>query len=263
EEEFFQQLLIAAHGNARTHQRIHFLALDIPRPYAVDAPAPVENPHAAFHQIDRGCDVGGDAGVRVALDDHLVAGADWFHGAEDPTVGRIFVACGENASDGGAMPRWRFRIPGVDAGARLARVAVVDIGGELGRIEIDVALDNAYPHRMGLYRRLFGRQPLLVVVHGIQKAIGDPFAVARLVFRIALYGRFSARLLGHDRVHTHYIGLAQQQGVTLGKVLLRQAQLVGIQGRDHAVHLGVVLFCQASRLFEAVVLLFDDQADQI
>ncbi len=206
----------------------------------MDAPAPVQYPRAILDEVHRGGDVGCDAGVGVALDDHLEAAPGIFQGAEKTAVFGVFVTCRKDGGDGGAMFVRRLGISGIDAGARLARIAVAQVIGELGGIEIHVAFDDADTHGRGLDPVPIGFQPMPVEGHRVEKAIGNPFVVARLRFFVLFERLFGAGLFDHDGVDADFVAQAQHQGIALGQVLHRQAQLVGVQRRYGTDHFGPV-----------------------
>ncbi len=267
EEELFQQLLVAAHGNSGAQQRIHWLAFHIHRADAMDAPAPVEDARAVLDQIHRGCDVGGDAGIRIALDDHLEARPGAVQRTEKALVAGIAGVGGENAGDAAAVIVRPVGVAGVEAGALLLWIAGSEVLGKMRCIEVHRTLDDADTHRLFFAGALAGGNAFAVVVHRIEEAVGGPLPVLRTLLIRALAGFLlvvlGGRFLDNHGIHTHLTAQAQHHGVALGEVLHRQAQLVGVQRRDGADHLGAVLLGKLARLVQALVILLDDQTDQI
>src|SRR5690606_27263502 len=99
EKELLEQFFVAAHGDAGADKRVDLLAFDVACADAVDAPAPVQYPRAILDEVYRGGDVGGDAGVGVALDDHLEAAPGIFQGAEKTAVFGVFVTGRKDGGD--------------------------------------------------------------------------------------------------------------------------------------------------------------------
>ena len=269
QEELLQQFFVAAHGDAGAHQRIDLVAFDVARANAVDAPAPVEDAYAVFHQVHRCGDVGGDAGVRVALDDDFEALAGLVQPAQETGVAALVPVRGENPGHGAAVVVRLVGITRIDAGARFAIGAGAEVIGEVGRIEIDIALDHADADRFGLYGRLARRDASLVIVHRIHEAVRRPlfgvlFRFACWLARgFALFAALRCAFFHHHGIDAGFVADAQHQRIALGQVLHRQAQLVDVQRWDGADHLGVVFLRQAPGLVEAVVAFLDQQADQV
>ena len=269
QEELLQQFFVAAHGDAGAHQRIDLVAFDVARANAVDAPAPVEDAYAVFHQVHRGGDVGGDAGVRVALDDDFEALAGFVQAAQEAGVAALVPVRGENPGHGAAVVVGLVGITRIDAGTRFTVGAGAEVVGEVGRIEIDVALDHADANRLGFDGRLTRRDASLVIVHRIHEAVRRPlFGVlfrfmCRLAGGLAFFATLRCAFFHHHSIDADFVADAQHQRVTFGQVLHRQAQLVDVQRWDGADHLGVVFLRQTPGLVETIVAFLDQQADQI
>src|SRR5690606_28544420 len=201
--ELLQQLLVAAHGQSRADQRVDLVALDVLRPDPVDAPAPVEHPRAVLDQVDRGGDVGGDAGVGVALDYHLEARPGAVQRLQEAAVAAAPVMRGEDAGHRAAVVVRALGVAGIQAGAPV-RAAVAQIVGEVGRVEVDVALDHADTHWRGRHRLLLGWYASAVVVDRVGEAVGRPLVLVGALRHLALafLGLLRRRFLDYHRVHT-------------------------------------------------------------
>ncbi len=230
----------------------------------MDAPAPVENPRAVFDQIHRGRHIGGDAGVRVALDDHLEARAGAVQGGEKALVSGVAGVGGEDAGHAAAVVVRLVGVAGIEAGALLARIAGLEVFGEVRGVEVHRAFDDADAYRRAVGGALVIRDALAVIVDSIEKAVGRPFAIlpAR-PFLFVLFVAFRGGFLDHHGIYADLAAKAQHHGIALGQVFHRQAQLVGIERRDGSDHLGAVLFGQLTGLLQTFVVFLDDQADQI
>ena len=233
----------------------------------MDAPAPVDHSGTVFDQIHRSGDVGGNACIRIAVDDHVKARADVVQAAQKATVAALIPGRGEDPRDRGAVAIRFVGVAAVHAGALRVRSAVTQIIGEIRGVKIDVALDH--PNANGLGVDLIARAPYapLIEVHRIEKAVGGPLLIVfggrgRIV-RFALDALLGAGLFGDHCIDADLIAEPQHQGIPLIQIIRGQTQLVGVQRGDHAHDLGTVLIRQAPCLFGAVVALFDDQADQI
>ncbi len=222
EEEFLQQLLVAAHGNSRAQQRIHRLAFHIHRANAVDAPTPVEDARAVLHQIHRGRDVGRDAGVRVALDDHLEARPGTVQCTEKSLVAGIAGVGGEDAGDAAAVIVRPVCVAGVEAGALLLWIAGSEVLGKMRCIEVHRTLDDADTHRLFFAGALAGGNAFAVVVHRIEEAVGGPLPVLRALLILGLAGFLlvvlGGRFLDHHGIHAYLAAQAQHHGVALGQI---------------------------------------------
>lgn len=227
---------------------------------------PVEDPRAVLHQVHRGGDVGGDAGIGIALHDHLEALAGAVQCPQEAAVATAPGMRREDAGHGGAVVVRAPGVAGVEAGAR--PFAGAEVVGEVGGVEVHLALDHPDAHRGGRHRGLVCGNAPGVVVHRVHEAVGGPLVRVgrRFAARRPGFGLFA--LLGGGFLHHHGIdaGLAaqaQHQCIALGQVACRQAQLVDVQRRDRADDLGTVLAGQALGLLGAVAVFFDQQAHQV
>src|SRR5690606_3519612 len=100
----FKQFFITTHGDARSHQGVHRVPCHIHGADAMQAPAPVDDAGTVLHQVDRSSDVGGDATVGAAVDDHIEPRPGTVQGPEKAASAAVFPVSGKDAGDRGAVP---------------------------------------------------------------------------------------------------------------------------------------------------------------
>src|SRR5690606_39729683 len=114
-------------------QRIHRVAMDVTGADPMHAPAPVEYSGAVFDEVYRSGDIGGDAGIRAAIDNHIEAWPNFIQPAQKAVAATIAPARCENASDGGAVAICGCGVAAIHAGAAGVTAAVTEIIGEVRR----------------------------------------------------------------------------------------------------------------------------------